>query len=529
MTPSGGSSSSSGGTIVVAKSDLSSNALQTVVSFPTVQPRRLGDAFQLTVNGSNVVTAETPYGVEYLAPDGSGNMQGWQIVLTNTASVPTPVQRGVITGAPFATTTICSSKTAIGNIFQPTTGFAIIQYAVAPNTCGGSGVVTIMITGSYTSTTPVPTVPVAFTQFADMYLSTGQLYGLVGVDPSTSKLNLYLATAGAGNVGTPTFTSPTTLLTGVATFGYFADPISRTGVFGNTVAFLNVNFNGTPAPAAQLIRVDTTGTATSVHTASGTLSTATAGHNRDNTNFYFIDAVTASGTTTYNFYAAPIAGGNASLIGSVASSSTVYTILDSDGTSLLISGSGSTTGTTIYKIAVAGPSSQSLVQVVQALELEAALDYASGELFVDEFSTGAPAGYVFKPSGATPATPILGPESGVVFADGWGVGDVKTSGNWLQVSGVTSTTNWGGGHFELFSTSTLTASTAFTCPLCTGGGTYAIPTDGYGFLGEFSTNVAFGEIDFSTSTTPDVGLAGNPQTSELVQFSASGLSVVPFY
>jgi len=87
-----------------------------------------------------------------------------------------------------------------------------------------------------------------------------------------------------------------------------------------------------------------------VHTAVGTCRPAVGLHTRDNTNYYFVDAVTGSGSTTYNFWKAPIAGGNAVQIGSLnAATGTTYSIVDSDGISLLVQASGAT-GSTIYAL-----------------------------------------------------------------------------------------------------------------------------------------------------------------------------------
>jgi hypothetical protein len=521
-TPSG---SSSGGTIAVVKSDLSSNSLQTVASFSTQLPTSLGDSYQVVVNGSNVVTSETPYGIQYLGPDGSGNLQAFQVLLGNTASVPTPNQAGLISGAPFASTTICGRKEAARNTLQPATGFVVFQYAVAPNTCS-TGAVTVLINASDSSTTAATSVPVATTSFADLYLSTGQLYGLVVLNPSTNSLNLYRATAGANSTGVPQFTTSTTLVTGVASYDSDTNFVNRNGLLGNSVSFITVNFTGSPAPAAEILRVDTTGAASNVHTAVGTLSTNLAQHTRDNTNYYFIDAVTGSGSTTYNFWAAPIAGGNAVEIGSLnATAGTTYSILDSDGTSLLIQSSGSGTST-IYALAVAGPSNQTPTQIVQSASLAATLDYASGELFVTEVTAGVPSALVFKPSGATPSTAIAGPLSNTELQAGFGVGYLST-GSVLELSGVTATSNAGGAEFQLFSTSSLTPSTAFTCPLC-GGGTYTLPTGtDSAFLGAYSPTVAIGEIVLGASGN-NVGLVANPQTLELVQLSVTGSNVAPY-
>ena len=475
------------------------------------------------MNGSNVITSEIPYSVEYLGADGSGNLQAFQVVLTNTASVPAPAQRGLVSGAPYASTTICDHATAARNTLQPTTGFAIFQYAVAPNTCG-TGSVTMLVNASDSSTTAATSVPVGASSFADLYLNTGQLYGLVILNSSTNALNLYPATAAANSTGVPQFTTSTTLVSGVASYSKDNNSTNRNGQLGNSVAFLTVNFTGSPAPASEIVRVDTTGAASNVHTAVGTLSTDAVLHSRDNTNYYFIDEVTGSGSTTYNFWAAPIAGGNAVEIGSLsAATGTTYSIVDTDGTSLLIQSNSSGTST-IYALAVTGPSNQTPTQIVQSTGLVATLDYASGELYVTEVGTGAPSALVFKPSSSTPSTAIAGPLSGTELEAGFGAGYLA-SGSALDLSGVTAISNAAGAQLQLFSTSSLTASAAFTCPLC-GTGAYTLPTGASSVaLGEYSSTVAVGQIGVSSSSGNGIGLVANPQTLQLVTLSVSGSNV----
>jgi len=484
----------------------------------------LGSAYQVVVNGSNVITSETPYSFQYLGPDGSGNLQAFQVLLSNTASVPAPTQRGLISNAPYASTTICGSQTASRNALQPATGFVVFQYAVAPNTCA-SGSVTALINASDSATTAATPVPVATSTFVDLYQTSGQLYGLVILDPSTNALKLYSATAGANSTGVPQFTTSSTLLTNVAGYDDDTNSVNRSGQLGNSVAFITVNFMGNPAAASQIIRVDTTGAAaTTVHTAVGTLSTSVGLHTRDNTNYYFVDAVTGSGSTTYNFWKAPIAGGNAVQIGSLnAATGTTYSIVDSDGISLLVQASGAT-GSTIYALAVTGPSNQTPIQIVQSTALVATLDYPTGELFVIELGTGAPSSLVFKPSGTTPSTAIAGPLSSTELLASLGVGYLSL-GSVSDLSGVTTTSNVGGAQFKLFSTSSLMPSTAFTCPLC-GGGTYTVPTGATSaFLGAYSSTVAIGEVVTSGNS---IGLVANPQTLELVSLSVTGSNVTPY-
>jgi hypothetical protein len=498
-----------------------------VATFTTATPTLVGPSEQYTLSGATI-TSSTLYAAHYLAPDGSGNLQAWQIPLTNTASVPVATQIGLITGAPFATTTVCGTHTAAQNLGQPATGFGIIQYAVAPNTCSpGGGSETVLINASQSSSAAAMAVPPAAFVFADMYFSSGVLYGLVALDTTSGNLYLYPAVAGV-----PTFTSPVTLVAGVASASHQAITINRSAQIINTVSFSAITFPGNPAPASEMVRVDTTGAVTTVYTATGTLETddVSLGQEYDNTNLYFVDAVTSGSNTTYNFVKAPIAGGAASVIGSVtAAGGVTYAFYGSDGTSLIIREvNGSTT--TLYTLAITGPSSQTPTQILQVTSgtVEGGLDYATGKLFLTEVGTSGFSGLVLKPSGATPSTPLLGPTANLSFSFIWNDVLVQT-GTWLEMTGLpTSPTSEAGAELALVSTSTLTAGAAFTCPSC-GSGAYTVPANGAVGVGQINATLGIGELTFNPSTTLSQGVLANLQTLQLQQLAVSGSNVTIFY
>jgi hypothetical protein len=494
-----------------------------VQTFTSATPDHVSDSYQISLSG-NTISGVTPYGTQYLAPDSNGNLQAWQLLFSSgTAS-----QVGLISSVPWASTTICGTKTAARNDLQPATGFAILQYAVSPNICTPSGgEVTVLVNASDSDTTPPTSVPISQTDFADMYLTSGVLYGLVGLDPSTGNLNLYPATSGA-----PEFTTPTTLISGIASESNHTVTFNRSGQLANTVVFFALTFTGNPAPASKLVRVDTTGTATTVYTASGTLETdVSIAPPYDNTNFYFMDVVTGSGSTTYNFLKAPLASGNASLLYTVtAASGTTYSPVDSDGTSLIIKSVSAGT-TKLYTLAVSGSSSQTPTQILQATasSVSAGLDYPSGKLFVNELVTGvAPTALVLQPSGSSPATPLAGPLLATEFSPLW-TSAAFPSTSWLELSDL-PISGQAGGLIEQLSITNLTTLTPFTCPLCNiaGNGNYTIPT-GYSVeIGPIGAGLAAGLLTPLVSG-PNDGLLLNLQTNQMAVYSVSGASLTAFY
>jgi len=495
--------------------------LQTVATFASTAPYFVSPSFQVVLSGGTL-TQITPYAAVYLAPDSGGNLQAWQLSLTNTASLPVPVQTGLISGAPFASTTICGSSTGSRNLTQPTTGFGILQYAVSPNTCG-SGAVTVLINSTDSSTTAPTAVPISQTDFHYLYLSSGVLSAILGLDPATGHLNYYAA----GSGGAPSFSAPTALVTGAASADLIDISFNRNRQITDTVAFALVSYSGSPAPASKLWRVAANGSASAVYTASGTVTIDL--EVRDNTNLYFTDAVPSGGSTIYNIYAAPIAGGNASAIAAVtAAAGTTYTLVDSDGTSLVIKATAAS-GTTLYKLATAGPSSQTPVQILTTpvLGVTAGLDFASGDLFVNERASTTTTGVVLKPSGSSPATPIAGPLASTAFGTIWNE-SVAQSTNWPEIAPLPNDGTYGGAQIKLVSIANLTQSTTFTCPMC-GSGNYSIPAGGDAGIGQFGTAFAYGEVTFPSTSAATLGLLLNLQTAQLAEYGVSVSNVTLFY
>lgn len=516
MTPYGSSGSES---IGVVPSDFSSTTLQTVQTIASSALTSVGLLEDITLAGT-AVSAATPTGILYLAPDSSGDIQLWGLPLTG-ANVPAPAQLGALS-AP-ATATQCATAHAGANGLQTATAFVIIQYAVSPNTCT-SGATTVLINWSDSSSTAPTSVPLSSAKVGALYLMpSGQLYGLTGIDTSG---NLDLYAAGAG--GTPSFASPVQIAAGVSDVSRHTIAANRAGQVVDSVSFEAAYFAGTSP--AQIFRVDTTGSHGSIYTAAGALDTSCGCY--DNTNFYFLDQVTSgNNVTTYNVYAAPIAGGTPTLVYSVTPPvDTSYVLLDSDGTSLVIESlDPGTATTTLYRVAVSGPSTQTPTQLLQVSgqTLSTYLDYSTDNLFVNEFSssTGVHTALVLRPSGSSPSTPVAGPTASTAY-----LGGVSFGTNWLAFVNLPTNGTEGGASLELISNSDLSTGTPVTCPSC-GGGTYSVPSGGTltggAISATFSTGIALAPGSISFASAPELGVLIDLQSEELEVLSVANTNVTP--
>lgn len=472
------------------------------------------------MTGSNI-SQVAPVALIYLAPDGNANLQAWQLPLANTASVPVAAQIGMISGVPFASTTICGAHPSARNLLQQTTGFGILQYAVAPNTCG-SGAVTVLINYSDSSSTAPTPMPVAQTSFGDLYLSTGQLYGLIGVDPATHQLNLYRT-----NAGVPNFSAPVALQSGVTSVTQRVVTATRTGQIRNSVAFSVVSYASAPD---QLIEVDTNGNQATAFTGTvgWTVSTTSA---FDNTNFYYTASAASGGSVQCGVYATPLGGGSTvQLVLATLPANSTCEVVDSDGTSLVYKVDAFAAGThTLYRVATTG-ANQTPTQILQASTLlQASMDYASGYLFVNELPMASPStttAVQLRPSGSTPATPTGGPLVNAAFDLYWGLDPTRSNTNWLIYTPLPNDTTYGGAQLQLFPVGNFAQRTPVTCPSC-GSGAYVIPGGGTATVVQLYSGLGIGLLGFASS--PYSGVLLNSVSAQMQVFAPSGQSVTPIF
>jgi hypothetical protein len=477
----------------------------------------------------------SPYGLLYLAPDGNGNIQLWGLSLTGTA-VPTPMQLGALSVP--SSTYQCGTVGAAANVLQPATTFVIVQYASSFNECNSTPTV-VMLSWTDSSSTAPTQVPLSGAHMGALYqMPSGQLYGLLAIDASEN-FNLYPA----GPSGAPSFSSPVQIATGATSVqGYYITITENPlGQLVNTVAFANIFFTG--SGPNQLFRVDTTGAHSSIFTSAGSLETTCSYRCYDTTNFYFIDEVTANSVTTYNFYSTPIAGGTATLVYSVTPpSGTDYNIVVSDGTWLIIESEPTPPATgvsTLYRIAVSGPSTQTATQLLQLTGIfeEYGFDYLTDDLFVNEFSpnntSGSYTAVVLQPGASSPATPVAGPIANARYID---LSLFSPSANALELVNLPTSVTYGiagGAGMQSVSTSNFASGSPVTCPGCGGGG-YTVPSGGtlttsgiWGGLG-VTNGITIVPATVAFASSPAVGLLVNPQTLELEVLSVPSTSVASF-
>jgi large repetitive protein len=267
-----------------------SNALTTTPTYVTTSANTmvLASGQNVTVNGSNAVTAYSPATLMFAATDTDNNIHVYGLNLlspsTPTANQISSLSLPLAPGAALDAV-ICDFHASSGNLLQPTTAFAVLHIAgtTGCNTTGDRWEVV-----HYTdSPATVPTlVSITTTDIQELYAPSGALVGLVLLDPASSKLYVY---------ADDSFKAPANAIPGVASVGtvYSNNNVTASGTaFTGTVLFLAV----TPTGGAQsLYRLSYTipTAATSEYTAAaGGVSTLGPGVS-DGTNVYFTDNGTA--------------------------------------------------------------------------------------------------------------------------------------------------------------------------------------------------------------------------------------------
>ncbi len=470
-----------GGTngIGVVLSDLSSSTLQQVPGVFSGSVTPIAELVQLNFPASSTTLASYyPAAAVYQAADMATPPMThlYGLPLDTTTSVPAPVQLGSLS-EPAAALCFGSTHTGYANVLTPSSAFFIVQYGIAPtNSCGSGTTATVLINyGDPPSTAPA-TLPftsiVSGSSYAEIYsFPSGQLVAEVVLTAFGGDLNIYPAAAG----GAPSFSSPLTppVASGVQSVEHHPIFLNRSGQASSTVLFDKVIASGT----SKLYRIDSAG-ATLVYTAAGTLEmTPTTGVNTptvfDNTNIYFDDLVGAYPNFTYNYYAAPIAGGPAVQIGSVVAAQNVsYSLVDADGTNLILQSTELTTKPFtfgLYALPVNGSAPYTSLYSYQGAGLIALLDYGSDHLFVNE---GSPSGtattaisLVLSPSGSTPTTPALAAANNTSFVQ-WQplLAGAPTNGTVLQFQNLPTDGSQGGAQLNVMNTASFAIMPASGTP-----------------------------------------------------------------
>ena len=504
----------------VLPSNLSSSTLTQVSTTGTEVD--LGLLFAYSVGGANGVSL-TPFAQLFAAKGADGNIHLYKSQLANSAAPPTPVQFSSF--AVPATDTICPyPNQGYSKITDPTTAFIGItvytaaQIAADAAACtdgNPAGVIYLIHSSDAVSTAPIVVTNILIgAQITEAFDATGAMTGLIAFDTSQN-LNFYPAVGGL-----PSFASPRVLVAGVTdNHTYNAALFRRSGglLAGGSESFISVHSAATGLNS--LWRVNASGTATDVLDTSATI--ADSGVYDDN-NYYFSTSVLGA-TQTYTYYAVPLTAGSASIL---TSSPDDYTIIDSDGTRLILTGtvlSGTSFASNLVTLPISSPGSGfTTLASSTSGSLLASLDYASDQLFVNVSSSTGISGEVITATGQVKSPLTAGIDYFNFGSTGFG-GTGGNGANILAVEGIPpGVSDEGGGTLYNISVSTLART-----PVTQNGSPYVVPAGttvaGFSFgsgivegIGYSATNGFFG---FIVDTTKNQIVTTPPSTTtELVPF-----------
>jgi hypothetical protein len=304
-----------------------SNALTTAPTYVTTSASTmfLASGQNVTVNGSDVVTAYSPATLMFAATDTSDNIHVYGLNLVS-ASTPTATQISSLSlplasGAPL-NTVICDSHSSSGNLLQPTTLFVVLHIAGATG-CNTSGDIWEVVHYTDSSATAPTVVSIATTNIQELYAPSGALAGLMLLDPASNNLYVY---ADAG------FTAPASAIPGggigsIRTIFSNNDVFATGTAFTGTVLFLAVTTTGGTQFLYRLPYTSTT--ATNEYTTAGGLNTLGAGVS-DGTNLYFTDD-----DTPQLILQEPLAGGTPTKLYS-NTNAVRYSLVGSNGSLLVM-------------------------------------------------------------------------------------------------------------------------------------------------------------------------------------------------
>ena len=515
--------------------DLTGSTLKTVDTRPVTPVGVLAD---ITLSGS-MVSAYYPWAAVYAAPDpnngGVIQLYGLPLVNANDSTPPSTAQIG--NWAQPAGSFCTALHDGYANVLIPGSAFFILQaYSSTTSDCSNN----VLINWNDPSGTPPTSIP-SGQNYTDLYYSSGFLYAEVALTKFGGSLNIYPASN-----GTPSFSSPTTVTTGVSSVEHHAITVNRSGVASNTVLFENVLAGG----KYYLYRIDTSGNQALVYSAAGTLYVTVF----DDTSIYFIDMTTTPVVVngqnlqyfTYAFYAAPInCGGGVSCApvpvgaasvpdypggtGYTLPYGTVLSVVDSDGTNLIIGGDNLTTNPptfTLWTLPVTGslawPTTPLLSYNASSSGIVAFLDYGTDHLFVNEIAstTTTTASLVLSPSSTTP---LLGPTPATAFTQ-WApfFAGGPTNNTVLQFQYGST------GNATLWDMNDMNSDNFMTNEVLTGSSPYMVTAGTDVSLAPVSNTVGFGTQYPSTGAI--AGLVIDVSKNQIITVSGpnSNTNVAPF-
>lgn len=429
----------------------------------------------------------------------TGEVRLYGLNLTNTATVPKPVQIGSLSIEP-ATGEFCGASYAQTNLREPESLFIVLGFGTGyPDGCSLPTTQKIVHYTDSPSTPPQDSSLPAW-MMDPLYLN-GTFRGAFAIDFFAQETYLYTSEL-TYSMLVPGEAFPTGIVN-----------INDGSRFGEDVVYLEE----AGASGSTLYRIDAkTLTLSTV----GTPGAFTGGPISDGTNVYFIDSTSS---TSNQFYQAPVAGGPPKLLYTAPfAADSTYSLIESSSTDLVfqyatvpLSGGNPNYAAakgTIYKIPV-GRVSASAVKIGGPYEGLATgfIGQASSSDKSTAYLTivrqlGSRANFHFKYSSVS--IPLAGPYTQTPVAN-------SAYGGWLiynsalafwQVTGITDTGGWGGGTVSMVDLATGT-KTIFTT---TGGKDFVMPDGLTGFLGEFfGTNLADGTLYPIATQPPPVGVAAD--------------------
>jgi len=509
--------SQSGGTLHwdlgVISSSLSNTTLQPV---PIGQFKRTIGLLSKSTTRS--ASPSAPFAVVYLATGPDGNDHLYALDLADTSAVPTPKQISSLSIPPaFASCLTAVYPLPLGgsDALDPTSaGWVLMGASVAPGAtfCANTPLLLVHYTDS-PATAPIA-LPASVATFpvATLCSGTGQLSGLISMD-TVHNLTLYRTIN-----DWKTSTNAVPIISGVMLAnGGVAVEYDRAGRPRPEGCTLFVPVQDVATGASLLYRVDSTGNASRVYQTNGQLQFGLDAV--DNTDVYFMDAVTVGSQTSYTLVKQPIDGSPSTRLYSTSPTPSTqwYTPIDTDGTDVLLYLVDNTTTPANVSLLTLPANAPSVPALVAGSVTGAFLDFQSDHLFVTQGAGSGPtSSFVYTPSNPVPV--LSQPNSAFVpNYDPW-----NSSGRVVQLRNLPADGTWAGASLYSLTTDTLTAA-----PMTQNGIAYITPTG----TTSLSLNPAFGTIAFgdvrigSTSS----GLVVDFSKNDVITISVPGEQLVPFY
>ena len=509
-------------------STLASNTLTSVpaTSALSSQVLPLAEVLQITQTGGTL-TSFSPYAAVYAALGSDNLIHVYVEDLTNPPTVSTPRQISSLGITPTANSASADCFwNGYTNAFSASTSIFIIEVPQV-SACGGGGNPFYLIhIGDSPTTAPIQidTHGIGTTKIAELFTGAGVMDGLVLVNTSG---NLTYYPAAGVNAGT--FAGGITIASAITPQGNLNIYTDRSGkvLSGGTIVFSSVS-DGTNQ---KLFRIKNLGVFEQVYQTTGTIDQGgvSGGTAYDNTNIYFSDTNTTA--TSIKFVKILIAGTSTTsttLATVTPAAGDNYTIVDSDGTVLILDLENPAVNPQVHQIKTVSVASGGTPQVLAnasfptASSLSSFLDYASDHLFVTAASSVGPSssavytpaanGQVAGQGGASTAFALVGaPFHGGSFG---GVQSV------IEFTGLTDFTDGGAAVF------TMNPSSFATTRVTQSGSPYSVPATTDILFGPQSPTIAFG-ISFGLTGTSGA-LALDLSTAHLITITKANTSVQPF-